>query len=244
MRRRDTIVGLALAAAVFLAWAGLLYATLFRVDWSVWAWLAPLAIAVQCWLFVGMFIAAHDAIHGTLSPALPWLNAPIGTAYVFLYAGFSYRALAQEHHAHHKHSGTEDDPDFNPGNPRDFWPWYLAFFRHYFGLREFVLLAVAGTGLALALQDRAALMLVFWALPAVLSSVQLFYFGTYLPHRHETQPFADHHNARSAGQPWLVSLLACFHFGHHHAHHAMPWLPWWRLPLAPTPVTRPACPQS
>ena len=25
----------------------------------------------------------------------------------------------------------------------------------------------------------------YWALPAILSSAQLFYFGTYLPHRHE-----------------------------------------------------------
>ena len=73
-------------------------------------------------------------------------------------------------------------------------------------------------------------MLVFWALPALLSSVQLFYFGTFRPHRHDDSPFADDHNARSNGFGWLASLLSCFHFGYHHEHHLAPQVPWWRLP--------------
>ncbi|HYD98464.1 MAG TPA: fatty acid desaturase, partial [Alphaproteobacteria bacterium] len=28
----------------------------------------------------------------------------------------------------------------------------------------------------------------------------------------------------------LVSLLTCYHFGHHHEHHLRPDVPWWRLP--------------
>lgn len=65
-------------------------------------------------------------------------------------------------------------------------------------------------------------MLPFWALPAILSAVQLFYFGTYLPYRHEAAPFVDGHRARGSGLAWLLLLLTCFHFGHHHTHHAKP----------------------
>ena len=83
---------------------------------------------------------------------------------------------------------------------------------------------------AIILRGRFPLVLLFWALPAIASSVQLFYFGTYLPHRVEEQPFTDRHNARSLDFNWLVSLLTCFHFGYHHEHHDKPWVPWWKLP--------------
>lgn len=175
---------------------------------------------------------AHDAIHGTLAPGRPGLNRAVGQVCVALYAGFDFDTLAREHRAHHRHPGTARDPDFDPDHPNAFWPWYLRFFRHYFGWRQFAALAGASVALAMLLGPRAPLMLPFWALPAILSSAQLFYFGTYLPHRHEAAPFADAHRARSAGFSWPVSLLTCFHFGHHHAHHAMPWVPWWRLPRA------------
>ena len=63
---------------------------------------------------------------------------------------------------------------------------------------------------------------------------QLFYFGTFLPHRHlpanGSPMFADHHRTRSNGYGTLMSLLTCFHFGYHHEHHLHPGEPWWRLP--------------
>jgi len=73
-------------------------------------------------------------------------------------------------------------------------------------------------------------LLLFWALPALMSSLQLFAFGTWLPHRHTEAAFADTHNARSSGLGSLGSLFSCFHFGHHHEHHLCPGAPWWRLP--------------
>ena len=72
--------------------------------------------------------------------------------------------------------------------------------------------------------------MLFWAAPAVLSAVQLFYFGTYLPHRREAQDFADQHRTRTNEFPAIISLLTCFHFGYHHEHHSHPSAPWWRLP--------------
>jgi beta-carotene ketolase (CrtW type) len=71
----------------------------------------------------------------------------------------------------------------------------------------------------------------FWGLPAILSALQLFVFGTWLPHRHtQSDGFADHHQARTIPMPWIASLLTCFHFGMHHEHHLTPSAPWWRLP--------------
>ncbi len=54
----------------------------------------------------------------------------------------------------------------------------------------------------------------FWGLPAIGSSLQLFVFGFSGPHRHEAdQPgFADKHNARSLPYGWIASLFTCFHF--------------------------------
>ena len=72
--------------------------------------------------------------------------------------------------------------------------------------------------------------MLFWALPAILSAFQLFYFGTYLPHRAEDEAFGDAHRARSNDFSWTMSLLTCFHFGYHHEHHDNPAVPWWRLP--------------
>jgi beta-carotene ketolase (CrtW type) len=73
-------------------------------------------------------------------------------------------------------------------------------------------------------------LLLFWAAPALLAAVQLFYFGTYRPHRHDTAPFTDRHRTRSDGFPSWLSLLTCFHFGYHHEHHIAPQVPWWNLP--------------
>ncbi len=92
------------------------------------------------------------------------------------------------------------------------------------------MLTVAVAIYLLILRERFPTMLAFWALPAILSSIQLFYFGTYRPHHLNARPFADHHRARSDEFSLLTSLLACFHFGYHLEHHEMPWIPWWKLP--------------
>ena len=85
--------------------------------------------------------------------------------------------------------------------------------------------------------------MLFWALPGLLSALQLFVFGTYLPHRPETMAFADGHNARTNAYPVWLSLLTCYHFGYHHEHHLFPGVPWWRLPgvrRTPPPSEGPA----
>jgi beta-carotene ketolase (CrtW type) len=73
-------------------------------------------------------------------------------------------------------------------------------------------------------------LVVFWMIPAVLSTFQLFYFGTYLPHRgeHINPPL----NARSQSLNHVKAFLSCYFFGYHLEHHAYPYLPWWQLPKA------------
>jgi beta-carotene ketolase (CrtW type) len=238
--RHDSALGLALAGLIILAWMSVHIAAIFLVDWTQPGRMlaAPLVIALQCWLSVGLFIIAHDTMHGSLTPRQPGLNRAIGRFCVFIYAGFSYARLFESHHAHHRHAGTAEDPDFDVEHSSRFWPWYAKFFRHYFGWREFGMLTIAVVLYLLILRERFPTMLVFWALPAILSSIQLFYFGTYRPHRIDDEGFADDHRARSNDFSPIMSLLTCFHFGYHHEHHDAPWVPWWKLPAQRQSVLR------
>ena len=227
---RQAQIGVGLAVALIAAWAATEYYAVFAhpLD-GIGLLIAPVIIAAICWLNVGLFIIAHDAMHGSLAPGRPAVNRAFGRVSLALYAGFSYDALLPKHFDHHRHPGTAEDPDFNAAAPRHFWRWYGRFLMQYFGWRQ--LLAVSAVFIALLLLGaRYANVMLFWAAPAILSSLQLFYFGTFRPHREEEASFADEHRARSSGFSWLVSLLSCFHFGYHHEHHLAPSVPWWRLP--------------
>jgi beta-carotene ketolase (CrtW type) len=227
---RQALIGLALASALIASWLTLhIYGVYFH-RWTVWSVLiAPVVIGVQTWLSVGLFIVAHDAMHGSLAPGRPRLNAFMGQLSLGLYAGFHFKRLKSAHFDHHRAPGTADDPDFHADDPKAFWPWFWRFFRTYFGWREMAVLSALVAAAVLLLGARIPNLLLFWAIPALASALQLFTFGTWLPHRTRDVPFADHHNARSNGFSSLLSLLTCFHFGRHHEHHLAPWEPWWRL---------------
>lgn len=244
-RVNSTAVGLALAGLVVAAWLAVHIGAIFLVDWTAtWLWPAAFAVVIlQCWLSVGLFIVAHDAMHGSLAPQYPWINRAVGRLCVIIYAGFSYDKLYEHHHAHHRHAGTAADPDFDTEHASSFWPWYRKFFRHYFGWHEFGLLTVIVVIYLLILRERFPTMLLFWALPALLSSLQLFYFGTYLPHRVDGVPFTDRHHARSNNLSHVMSLLTCFHFGYHHEHHDAPSVPWWKLPAQRRSTINPQYPK-
>ena len=229
--RGQTAIGVALAVLLIAAWAGLHVFGVFFYPWNgVGIVLAPLLVAVLCWLYVGLFIVAHDAMHCSLAPFRPGLNRAFGLLALLLYAGFSYDRLWPAHLAHHRRPGTGGDPDFFAPAPDRFGRWFAAFIGRYFGWREFAALSLLFWTYLLLLGASPIRLLVFWALPSILSAVQLFYFGTYRPHRSEEKPFADEHRARSSDYGWVRSLLTCFHFGVHHEHHRAPSVPWWRLP--------------
>ncbi len=228
---RNTLIGMIAAIAIVGMWITVhLWAMFsFRVTASNWP-VMPLIALLQCWLSVGMFIVAHDAMHGSLAPGRKNVNAGTGAFVLFLYAGFGWRSLRDAHFDHHRHVGTAEDPDFSAGNARQFWPWYSQFLRRYFTWRSmaFVWTVVLTYYFLLSVPPENILLL--YGIPAIASSLQLFYFGTYRPHRLDDHGFSDRHNSRSNDFGWVKSLLTCFHFGYHHEHHLSPGTPWWALP--------------
>jgi beta-carotene ketolase (CrtW type) len=222
------VIGTCLAVAIIIAWLALhIWAVFIQPTFDGWQSVA--AIAGLTWLSVGLFIVAHDAMHGSLVPRHRKMGYAIGAVALFLYANFSIYKLMPKHFAHHSHSGSADDPDFAPDTPRAALAWYARFIMTYFRETELVLMTIR-VGVYLLLGASVSNILLFFALPSILASFQLFYFGTYLPHRHEDDGFADHHNARTNDFNYLISLMTCFHFGYHHEHHLKPGIPWWRLP--------------
>lgn len=230
---QDAIIGLSLAALMFATWLGLHLWAMFVFSITATSWpLVPVIVALQCWLSVGMFIVAHDAMHGSLAPGRGRLNAAIGTVILFLYAGFGWRRMRDAHFDHHRHVGTADDPDFNAEDSRSFWPWYMLFLKRYFGWQSMAWVWSVVLVYYFALDVPPENIGLLYGLPAIASSVQLFYFGTYRPHRHDDSGFPDAHNARSNDFGSIASLFSCFHFGYHHEHHLSPGTPWWALPKA------------
>ncbi len=232
-RARQTAIGLSLAVLITGGWLALhVWGVFFQpLTWPMIA-VAPALILIQSWLGAGMFIVAHDAMHGSLAPGRPRLNAFVGQLCVGAYAAFSYRRLNVCHHQHHRSPGGADDPDFHADRPEAFAPWFHAFFTRYFGWREFAIVTAVLAIYLFGFKASPLNLALFWGLPAILSALQLFVFGTWLPHRHHRSgpDFADRHSARTIPMPWLASLLTCFHFGLHHEHHLSPTTPWWGLP--------------
>jgi|TARA_R100000501_G_scaffold10060_1_gene19771 beta-carotene ketolase (CrtW type) len=228
---RQSLIGLGIAGLFVLSWLGVHFGAIFTISlgWETLG-LTLALIVLQSWLSTALFISAHDAMHGSLAPRWPRLQRAVGRLALMIYAGIDYRAFEPKHFDHHKHVGTGRDPDFHVENPRQFAPWLVAFFSRYYTHAQIgritlvaIIYMLTGAGLAN--------IVVFWAVPALLALLQLFYFGTYLPHRHGEDTFADRHRARSTRFPELLSLLTCFHFGgYHHEHHLYPSEPWWRLP--------------
>ena len=220
-----------IAAAIFVTWLTIHFGGIFAAP--VGSWSIPALIAVlllQTWLSAGLFIVAHDCMHGALAPGRPARNRWIGRVALMSYAALDYDRLLPAHFAHHRHVGTDQDPDFYAANPRAAAPWFVRFFLRYYTHAQLARITVAAC--AYMLLGASLLNIVaFWAVPAVGAVVQLFFFGTYLPHRHDGTDFTDRHRARSSGPGGLISLIGCFHFGgYHHEHHLHPQTPWWRLP--------------
>jgi fatty acid desaturase len=228
---RQTRIGVSLAAAIVVAWLAIHIVGIFFWRWSVSTVpIAIVAILVQTWLSTGLFIVAHDSMHGALAPGHPRLNRAIGTACLSLYACLSYAALLPRHHLHHKSTGAAGDPDFHGGDP-SLLGWFLQFFRTYYSHGQIVRITVVALIYTLVLGAPLGNIVIFWAVPALGAVAQLFVFGTWMPHREHAEPFADQHRAHSIKVGPTLSLLTCFHFGgYHHEHHLFPGTPWWGLP--------------
>jgi beta-carotene ketolase (CrtW type) len=217
--------GVGMALLIMSGWATLLVYLLgyYQPDWRTpWPYLLAL---LQTHLYTGLFITAHDAMHGVVS-SNKRLNHGIGAVAAFLFAFNWYPRLLPRHHDHHRHVATPDDPDYHDGEHGGFLPWLLRFALNYVTVWQVLLMAATFNVLKLFLP--AANVIAFWMLPSVLATVQLFYFGTYLPHRGEHAP-DNQHKSRSQLPHHLWAFVSCYFFGYHYEHHDQPYLPWWRL---------------
>ncbi len=218
-------MGLFFAITIILVWAGHLFYILNYVALNPASPMMYLHILIQTYLFTGLFITAHDAMHRTVSRA-KWLNTGIGFFSLMLYAGMWYPKLLKNHHLHHEYPGTKDDPDYYTGS-QNFWIWWATFMFRYLTIAQFIIMAIFYNLLNIWF-DTASLW-VFWILPAILSTLQLFYFGTYLPHRRPHDENMEPHKARTQKKNHLWAMISCYFFGYHYEHHEAPWTPWWQL---------------
>ena len=217
---------------------GIVYALIILVSWGVhlvymllnqpvdgsdpWFWLHFL---VQTWLFTGLFITAHDAMHGLVSKNR-FVNTTLGTIGSLFYAGLWYPKLRKKHYLHHLYPGTSEDPDYSTGS-QNFFVWWCRFMIQYITIWQFLIMAVLfNIGLIWFSELQ---LIVLWIIPSILSTFQLFYFGTYAPHRLPHTEEMGLHKARSQRNNHLIALITCYFFGYHLEHHESPGTPWWQL---------------
>lgn len=223
--RPATRRGLLLAALILGGWLLSLLLVL-RADWGRWPFpLLALVVLLRSQLQTGLFIVGHDAMHRVLLPAAPGLNDRIGALVLGLYAALPFDRCLRQHQRHHRAPGTALDPDFHGPGQGSIVAWYQRFMARYLNPGQMSLLLTAWALLAWCTSVHAVL--VFCTLPLMLSSLQLFVVGTYLPHR-SSSDLAQH--TVSLALPEWLSLLACYHFGYHLEHHQDPQLAWHELP--------------
>ncbi len=227
-----SLLGVSLSLGILAAWFASATA-LFSLDYAAhsWRWIAA-AIVGHGFLYTGLFIVTHDAMHGSVCPSSPRLNHAIGAIASYAYALFPYHVLREKHHIHHQHPTEPQDPDFHEGR-FGIVSWYFSFIQQYWGWGQFWGISLIVYPLMWFCHVSPVNLLLFWICPFVISSLQLFFFGTYLPHR-RGQGYPSRYCARSLPLPWLLSLGACYHFGYHEEHHRYPQAPWWWLPTVYT----------
>lgn len=226
------LAGMVLASAILALWT-ISLGCLLCLDKSQLSsiWILPFVFG-RTFIQTGLFIVAHDAIHESVSSRYLWLNHGLGRLASTLYALLSYQQLSCKHWQHHQYPGQVNDPDFHDGIHQNVFAWYLKFMRRYLDLRQSFYTSL-GVGIIFVIfhfgfHISIANLFLYWLLPILLSSIQLFFFGTYLPHRPNTTATAD--CIVSSRFPVLLSLLSCYHFGYHWEHHEYPKVPWYQLP--------------
>lgn len=232
-----------LAGAIASTW---LLSLISSLSWSL---SKSSAVAIAIWLLfrtflhTGLFVIAHDAMHGNILPHHPVVNRWVGRCALWLYGFLPYDICRKQHWQHHKYPAQERDPDFYPPSDDNLMAylirWYCYFLSSYLTPQTLVSVVV---GIVIIIVSLVFLfgvavqnLILFWVIPWVLSSIQLFTFGIFLPHHFEDDGNVPH-QSRSYYYPLFWSLLACYHFSYHQEHHAYPNVPWYQLPYV-----RPVC---
>ncbi|WP_339867703.1 fatty acid desaturase [uncultured Algoriphagus sp.] len=212
--------GILIALTIIVLWfSSLIFLLNYPISWS--NPLVYLAILIQMHLYTGLFITAHDAMHGLVSSDKK-VNNTIGWFAALLFSYNFYGKLFPKHHEHHRFVATSQDPDYHESD--NFLAWYFSFIKQYVSIWQILLMAITFNILKLFIPVEN--LIIFWMLPAVLSTFQLFYFGTYLPHKGESD---NKHHSSTQAKNHLWAFLTCYFFGYHYEHHDSPGTPWWRL---------------
>lgn len=217
-------MGLLIAFLIISLWFVHLFYLLIFVEVS-FAPIMLIHIAIQTYLYTGLFITAHDAMHGLVSSNRT-LNNIVGQSATWLFAALSYSRLNMKHHLHHRFPGEETDPDYST-QTQNFWRWWFSFLKNYVSWWQIITMAIVFNVLQIWINQQN--LIVFWVLPSVLATFQLFYFGTYRPHKLPHTESMMPHNARSQKESHLWAMLSCYFFGYHYEHHESPQTPWWKL---------------
>ncbi len=218
-------MGILIAVTIIFFWLFHLYYILNFVPVNFLSPFFYLHILIQAYLYTGLFITAHDAMHRTVSKNRG-INDWVGRIAAFLFAGMSYNKLIKNHFLHHKHPGEDKDPDFNTKS-QSFFVWWLTFLYRYTTITQLLIMALAFNILKIWFDEIS--IWIFWVVPAFIGTFQLFYFGTYLPHKRPHTDEMKPHNARTLKKNHFIAMLTCYFFGYHHEHHESPNTPWWKL---------------
>lgn len=215
--------GISMAIGIILLWTfSLLYALHWKISWNDWK--LYFLVAILTFLYSGLFITAHESWHHSVSKNRK-INEAVGIVCCTLFVYNSYYKIRTGHHQHHAHPGDlTKDPE--TAKNQSYWPWFFRFVWNYSSISQFMM--VGATVFLLSYLFPVWNVLVFYILPAVLATHQLFYFGTYLPHRggHKNK-----HNSSSQKHNHFLAFISCYFFGYHFEHHNSPGTPWYELPL-------------
>lgn len=218
-------MGLLIALTVILLWFAHLIYLLAFTEVSFTSPMMLVHIAIQTYLYTGLFITAHDSMHGQVSPNRA-INNGVGRLATWLFAALSYSRLLEKHKLHHRFPGEAGDPDYCTIS-QNFWRWWFSFLENYVKWWQIVILAVVFNILQIWVNQWN--LVLFWVLPSILATFQLFYFGTFLPHRlPHTETMKPHNSRTQKGLHWWA-MLSCYFFGYHFEHHESPKTPWWKL---------------
>lgn len=136
-------------------------------------------------MYTGVFITMHDCLHGSF-----FFNRTVCSIYghlcasVFMYN--DYETVKRNHLLHHRYAGILGiDPDFyipGTGGPK-YIPWFFTFMKQYLSWPMFGFIGGTYWIVVIATNGNFLAPIAFYFVPAILSSILLFTFGTYLPHQ-------------------------------------------------------------
>lgn len=218
-------MGILISSAIIITWGSHLFYCIKFVEPDFLNPIFYLHILFQGYLFTGLFITSHDSMHGIVS-GNKTINDNIGRLSAFLFAGFSYSKLIKNHRLHHKYPCTEKDPDYCTKS-QNFFLWIARFFSGYVTLWQIITVGIIFN--LLSLINGESRVWFYYVVPSFLGTLQLFYFGTYKPHKKPHMGNMKPHNARSLPKNHILAMITCYFFGYHYEHHSHPNVEWWRL---------------